>query len=275
MMNKMINSLKTYIQTRSRLYNLALKLYMRIRWLPLSFSKLQFYYCMMTNQPFFGLWLYANQVASKRHVVMLKLINAELEKHKGSTYKILEIGSWAGSSAILWASACKKKKKGVVFCIDTWKGALNYSRDMKRATKKIFHLFLHNVRVSGLEDYIIPIKTTSDRLIHILKNETFDFVYIDGDHAYKQFKRDLLNYLPVVKENGVICGDDLELNPNEINIQNAKNHCEEDFILDTKSNQYFHLGIALGIKDVFGSVSMSNGFWAMRKFKGGWRKLVL
>lgn len=195
---------------------------------------------MMTKRPYFGPSLCAGQVWSTRYPVMRKLINKELE-NANSSYKILEIGTWAGHSATLWASACKEKNKGIVFCIDTWGASDNAPETMKRVVKKnmIFKLFLHNLETGGLKDYIVPIKGSSDTIAEILQPNTFNFVYIDGDHAYTQFKKDLLNYMKVVKINGIICGDDLEVYPNEIDIANAKRYCEEDFIVDPKSKKVF------------------------------------
>ncbi len=192
-------------------------------------------------------------------------------------YKILEIGSWAGQSAILWATACKKNDKGMVFVIDTWQASENAPKGMKRGVKnnRIFNLFLHNIESSGVNDYIIPIKGSSDTIAEILKPNSFDFIYIDGDHRYTQCKKDLLNYMKVLKINGIISGDDLELHPNEIDIINAKNRCEEDYILDPKTQINFHPGVAIAINEVFGDVSMKNGFWAMRKVKDGWESVVL
>lgn len=40
------------------------------------------------------------------------------------------------------------------------------------------------------------------------KPESIDFVYIDGDHSYEQCKRDIINYLPLVKAGGIIGGHD-------------------------------------------------------------------
>ena len=46
-------------------------------------------------------------------------------------------------------------------------------------------------------------------MAEILKEAAFDLIYIDGDHAYSQFKRDLINYSKLCKIGGVLCGDDL------------------------------------------------------------------
>ena len=263
------------LEKRPFLFGIAQKLY-RASW-PLS--KIRFWLMKLKKRPYFGLLYNSVQICSERYQPMHKLIKHEIASKCNihTKFKILEIGSWAGQSAILWASVCKENNTGIVFVIDTWMASENAPKAMKRATKdnKIFNLFLHNVAASGMQDYIVPIRGTSDAVAEILKPETFDFVYIDGDHSYTQFSQDLNNYMKVVKVNGIICGDDLELFPHEVDIQHAKQHCDEDFILDKKSQKYFHPGVALGIHEVFENVSMKNGFWAMRKLQDGWETVEI
>lgn len=241
------------------------------------FYRIQFAFIRTMRHTYFGPIFKAGQVWPERAPIMQDLINKELENSSNPLFKILEIGSWAGQSTILWATACKRKNKGIVYCIDTWTSSSNAPEIMKRAVKnnRIFNLFLYNIEVSGLKSCIVPLKGSSNIIAEILKPETFDFVYIDGDHAYTQFKKDLLNYMKFVKINGIICGDDLELNLDDVDVVNAKKYCESDYILDPKTKIFFHPGIALGIKEVFGSVSVRNGFWAIRKTKDGWVSIIL
>lgn len=50
---------------------------------------------------------------------------------------------------------------------------------------------------------IVPLK--SDWACKIITDQ-FDFVFIDGDHSYEQCKKDIENYLPLVKRGGFISG---------------------------------------------------------------------
>ena len=49
-------------------------------------------------------------------------------------------------------------------------------------------------------------KTTE--IIDEIKDESLDFVYIDGDHTLKGITIDLINLWPKIKKNGFIVGDD-------------------------------------------------------------------
>ena len=49
-------------------------------------------------------------------------------------------------------------------------------------------------------------KKSNDALADI--KEKLDFVYIDADHTYDQAKKDMINYMPLVKPGGIIAGHD-------------------------------------------------------------------
>ena len=242
-----------------------------------SIGYMEFKICLLSNKPYFGTYLTAGQTWPQRRIAMRNLLESELSKYKGNDYQVLEVGSWGGQSAILWASICKKFKKGKVFCVDTWGSFENkLFKVMKKATKgdKIMKLFFHNVKATNSNN-ITAIRGRSNDVAKILKPNSFNFVYVDGDHTYHPFKKDLEDYSKLCCQGGIICGDDLELDPSEVDLDNARKNQRVDYIKDTKTGEYFHPGIALAVKEFFGKVSMLNGFWAVRKSKNGWEKVIL
>lgn len=248
------------------------------KFLSYLYKRAKLEYALLANKPYLGPIFIANQIWTEREPLMKNLISSELKNTKTEFFKVLEIGTWAGSSAMLWATECKKYNKGMVFCVDTWQLSPNFQvSEMREGLKndKIFRLFLHNLKARQLENLVIPIRCESNIFAKIVKLQLFDFVYIDGDHGYNQFKQDLENFSEVVKIGGIICGDDLELMPQDIDIDYARKNHEIDFIEDPKTRKHYHPGIALGISDFFGETSMKNGFWAMRKTKNGWEKIEL
>jgi hypothetical protein len=50
-------------------------------------------------------------------------------------------------------------------------------------------------------------KTSTEAITHF-EDESLDFVYIDGNHAYEYVLEDLENYWPKVKKGGILAGDD-------------------------------------------------------------------
>ena len=61
-----------------------------------------------------------------------------------------------------------------------------------------------------MTDKIVPIKQLSQDAVGIFEkhNLKFDFIYVDGDHETPSVMRDLTLYYPLLKENGIMCGDD-------------------------------------------------------------------
>ena len=71
-----------------------------------------------------------------------------------------------------------------------------------------------------LEKYkeIPNIKIYKSNSIHFLQNQednTYDIIYIDGDHSYNGVKQDLTNAFSKIKNGGYIMGHDYEMNMNK------------------------------------------------------------
>ena len=141
---------------------------------------------------------------------------------------IVEVGSYLGYSACGMAETLKENKKdAVVICVDTWMGGLDgwkdaitdqkdYKINRKNGYPTFFYNFLANVCYAGLKDYIVPLAFPSNIASQILE-ETFkkihvraDMIYIDGSHLKEDVLADLNNYLPLVKNDGLLFGDDLQ-----------------------------------------------------------------
>ncbi len=222
---------------------------------------------------------------------MQKCVEFEIRNYRGDFFKILEVGSWAGASALLWATALKEFGggcRGLVLCVDPWKpyigpesvGSLKpqkYER-IERALKKgkIYKLFLHNIKAAGYADIIKSLRGSSDEILPTLQDGEFNFVYIDGSHVYSQVIRDLGNGARLVSVGGILCGDDLELQQSQIDFHYAEKNKGKDYILDVGVNKPFHPGVTLAVWEFFGGeVSSWDGFWAMRKTESGWQKIIL
>lgn len=119
---------------------------------------------------------------------------------------MIEIGSYAGESTIMFAENFKK-----VISIDPF---IN-DYDMNDATchhmelDKVFEIFKTNTfeykNISHLRE------KSDDAHKHLMDN-SYDFVYIDGLHTYEQVKKDISNYLPKIKKGGYIGGHDYHPN---------------------------------------------------------------
>jgi len=248
--------------------------------------------CLAEGRPYFGPVLGARQGDPARHAVMQAVVAQECGRRGGRTFDILEIGSWAGGSAITWAEALKGHHggKGRVICVDPWEGYFDPAgygeggdalderyREMTQAlaTGRIFHLFLHNVRAAGHADVVLPFRGRSEAALPFLADGRFALAFVDGDHTYRGVAEDLRLTARVVEEGGLLCGDDLELPLDAVDADHATRHRERDYVRDPRTGAWYHPGVTLAVGEVLGTVSASQGFWAVRKRGEGWERIEL
>lgn len=135
---------------------------------------------------------------------------------------IIEVGTWLGGSAIHMASLMKEFTiPGEIVCVDTWLGSPdlilnpdsigNYGMlDIQYGYPRIYFQFLANVCYAGYQNTITPFPQTSTNAAVWFKtlNVQADLIYLDGAHGYEAVKLDIDHYWPLVRESGVLLGDD-------------------------------------------------------------------
>lgn len=124
---------------------------------------------------------------------------------------ICEIGVWKGEFASFLLSLRPKH----LVLVDPFQGTVSsgdeHGNNVKDAYLPLEYLVLnqkykHNPNITLLRGY-------SHELLPHFAKETFDVMYIDGDHSYQGVKVDLALAKQLVKKNGLICGHDYEMNP--------------------------------------------------------------
>lgn len=119
----------------------------------------------------------------------------------------VEIGSWEGESAVFMAERIKESGKDIKFyTIDIFEPF--YHSASKNIVHADYELFLKNIE--PFMDYIISIKGDSYDTAQMFEDNSIDFLFIDGDHSYEGVKRDILTWLPKMKEEGIIAGHDYD-----------------------------------------------------------------
>jgi predicted O-methyltransferase YrrM len=228
------------------------------------------------GQPYFGPKLASLQGHPRRHAYMRALVQALHRQRPPGPLRVLEIGSWAGGSAITWATALDEcGRDGRVFCLDTWRPA--FDRDLDRETvyaemrkgvedDQILRLFLHNIRAARIEHRVVVLRGRSDELLAALAPRQFDVVFIDGSHAYADVRSDIQQSLGLVREGGVLCGDDLELTAAELDPQalDAAVASGADYVADPGTGRSFHPGVTAAVGALLPAVSCWDGFWAVQ-----------
>ena len=196
-------------------------------------------------------------------------------------FSIMEIGSWLGASALSFAQGLKEysNSQGVITCIDAWKPFFNEEKNDSDVHKNMqamlgsdiaYNIFLHNISTLPATIICQHLKGQADNILPILKENQFDIIFVDADHTYEPVKRDILNSIPLLKDGGIICGDDLNLQMFECDNDLAKKSGDIDFIKDPKTGRNFHPGVTLAVDEIFGKVSQHGGFWAIQKQGNDW-----
>lgn len=131
---------------------------------------------------------------------LLKLILTKIDlKNK---IKILELGVYQGRLTALWN--VELTNLGInydYYALDHFLGSEEHSKEVD----------YYNITLANLAPFVEKIKIIKNDSLIESKNyqdEYFDIVYIDASHDYESVKKDILHWLPKVKKDGIICGDD-------------------------------------------------------------------
>ena len=108
--------------------------------------------------------------------------------------KFLEIGSYAGSSAIGMLSNILTHKSSTLTCVDIW---------FNPFAEKVF-----DRETSRFDNQIIKEVAWSKEWLKNNQDKKFDFIYIDGDHSAEAVKNDIELSWNILKSNGIMAIDD-------------------------------------------------------------------
>jgi len=120
-----------------------------------------------------------------------------------------EIGVYQGENALNILKYLPIKK---LYLIDPYQNYQDYSKTKDPAANqdKLDIAKIQAIqKLSEFKNKIVWINKRSD-IAHKEIEEKLDFVYIDANHSYEFVKRDMENYYPLLKIDGVLCGHDIE-----------------------------------------------------------------
>ncbi len=229
---------------------------------------------------------YAILSAPVRHVLMIGTVWYATQQGRKPDLHILEVGSWYGASALSWAQGMMLHNggQGHLTCVDAWEPYLDRTQHTEEVytamehaldSGEAYHRFLHNTATLPKGIHCQPHRGKSIDILPQLPKGVFDIAFIDADHTYQAVLQDITLALPLVREGGILCGDDLNLQLPECDAITAHTHKEKDYVCDPKTGRNFHPGVTLAVHDIFGEVSAWGGFWAMQKKAGSWKPISL
>ena len=170
----------------------------------------------------------------------LLTLNFLVNKVKKEGMVAYEIGSWTGMSTCCIADAIKGY--GKLFAVDNFKGS-NESQSRVLGYINIREILEKNLDRFGVKDVVTVLEMSSNDCV--VPDKSIDFLFIDGDHRYTQFKRDLDTWLPRIKDDGIICGHDFD----------GIDHNDEYIEIDAfkENGKHHHHGVSKALKEKFGA----------------------
>jgi|SRR4051812_13197423 predicted O-methyltransferase YrrM len=140
------------------------------------------------------------------------LRNAVFDLGPGS--KVVEVGVWAGRSAIAMALAGRARKV-TVYAIDPWQDYeqehVEPSTELKGAGvssfQELYELYLSNVKRLNA-DNIVTLRDSGVEAARKWQFGPVDVVFIDGNHDYEPVREDIQAWLKHLKPGGLLSGDD-------------------------------------------------------------------
>jgi len=233
----------------------------------------------LTEAPYFGT-NHALQGGPARQVYMSAVVGLQWSSDR--PLRILEIGSYMGASLLTWAGAVTRLAGGraEIHCVDPWEDAATdqYADAMGQALRsgKAYRFFANARRFIPKSIKVVEWRGFSQEVLPRLGGERFDIIYVDGCHLHPEVLNDLRACDALLEDGGIICGDDLEAQIDEIAPMLAHRHARGDFIRDAVTGRGFHPGVTLGVAEFFGCrVSVYRGFWVMRKRGPGYQPVAM
>ncbi len=162
---------------------------------------------------------------------------------------IAEVGSWKGFSTSVLAKAVVNHN-GKVFAVDHWMGSEEVKHHERLKAVDIYSIFKRNMIALGVWDIVHPMVMDSQTASQIFADGILDLVFIDADHRYESFKKDIWSWLPKLRDGGILCGHDCEgyysKYPEEVK-KMIEEHLGDDYIREI----ICHPGVAKALHECF------------------------
>ncbi len=147
----------------------------------------------------------------------------------------IEIGVFRGSSVYPIAKALKYAKKGIVYAVDPWDKdeALKFEVDKGNIDcwgninyEKTYRKFIKMLKKNDLRKYCKVLRTTAEKALSQFKNESIDFIHIDGNHNEESCMLDVEMSLRKLKKGGYLLFDDANWHQTQKAVAYLNQHCK-------------------------------------------------
>ena len=165
--------------------------------------------------------------------------HSNLQRHKGLARRLaflvngsymIELGSFIGDSAIVWANALEDAgaTDAVVICMDTWLGDVNmwWWKDRwlgpqgASGEPRLYEQFMANIAVEArVRSRVLPVRTSSSTGLRyaarlLAKRRLFEgrprLIYLDAAHEYPETLHEMRLAWQLLPPGGFLVGDDFD-----------------------------------------------------------------
>jgi hypothetical protein len=181
-------------------------------------------------------------------LVLRNLIN-RIEK---PAPRMIEIGSWLGNGSTTVFVEELRKKNGLLYCVDTFKGNPNVERHQAIVNHyDVLQTFRRNVAAARGEDLVKILAMSSEDAAAVMADESFDLVFIDADHSYHSTRQDIDWWRSKVKKGGILCGHDCEGRPQHFDRNRLLDNIHNDTAPGNNRFSVVHPGPVLAVDEAF------------------------
>ncbi len=160
---------------------------------------------------------------------------------------IVELGTHKGGSFFSFCQAVKDANlPTALYAIDTWKGDKHsgkYDESVFKLVNKLSKQLYPEVNIS-------LIRKTFNQALKEFSNNSIDILHIDGLHTYEAVKEDFDNWLPKVKQNGIILLHDVFEKKEDFGVYKLWNELKKKYSYFEFIN-YHGLGLVFKDKQFF------------------------
>ncbi len=236
--------------------------------LNLFIGKVKYFIDVFFKKPHFSIYLYSKQNDSIKISKFASIIDKRKILEENIT--LLEVGCYAGQSTIEFAKVLSSKFYNYhIFCLDKWKGYFSINDCKTNWTYRYVNknlnngnvkkLFFHNIESAKISEKITTIVGSNEKILKILPKNYYNIIYLDASHYYEEVLTNLKDCEKLIKEKGIIMGDDFELSYNDIDQDFARQNLDKDFIIDPLTSSGYHVGVTTALYDFYGDKVFKDG----------------
>uniref|UniRef100_A0A6C0DDW2 Methyltransferase n=1 Tax=viral metagenome TaxID=1070528 RepID=A0A6C0DDW2_9ZZZZ len=130
-----------------------------------------------------------------------------VESYQSKPIQYLEIGAFYGANLLSVAQTYCIHPDSRMYVIDPWIDYEEYP-EYKGQQKTIYDTFITNIDQSGHSDKIIVKRGYSNEQLLLLEDNSFDVIYIDGNHEPEYVLEDAVLSFRKLKIDGIMIFDD-------------------------------------------------------------------